>query len=61
MIFQSFTASLVFSNWENHQTWQEFGKSEEIFQYNNKLPKPGKKQVSGTPPTSLIQIYIWVN
>ena len=43
MIFQSFTASLVFSNWENHQTWQEFGKSEEILQYNNKLPKPGKK------------------
>ena len=57
MIFQSFTASLVFSNWKNHQTWQEFDKSE-ILQYNNKLPKPGKKQVSGTPPTSLIHIYL---
>ena len=57
MIFQSFTASLVFSNWKNHQTWQEFDKSE-ILQYNNKLPKPQKKQVSGTPPTSLIHIYL---
>ena len=42
MIFQSFTASLVFSNWKNHQTWQEFDKSE-ILQCNNKLPKPRKK------------------